>query len=53
MGNQMATRGYTRKLGLSLDQLRAIDLFLVGQNDTEVARNLNLHRVAWAPSPET
>src|SRR5687768_6239698 len=45
MGNRMATRGYVRKLGLSLDQLRAIDLFLVGQNDTQVAHNLNLHRV--------
>ncbi len=41
----MATRGYTRRLGLSLDQHRAIDLFLVGQNDTQVATSLNLHRV--------
>src|SRR6266542_2900683 len=39
------TYGYTRKFGLTLDQQRAVDLFLVGQNDTQVASSLNLHRV--------
>ncbi|WP_453992372.1 hypothetical protein [Bacillus nitroreducens] len=40
-----ATKGYKREHGLTVDQLNAIDLLVIGKNDQETADIVGLNRV--------
>jgi len=40
-----ATKGYKRLQGLTIEQLKAIDLLILGKTDQEVADEINMNRV--------